>query len=265
VYSSFHLALHYLRYYLTAANGRGHGTHSPFVFDFILHVLNNRDHDLPVSDMEQLRKQLLSDKTQVDIRDLGAGSRSGSTTTRQVATLATSALKPKKYAQLLYRVVRHYRPATIVELGASLGLTTAYLSRANPGASIITIEGSPAVAALAEKHYRQLKCHNIQLREGNFDEVLPLVLQELPKIDLAYIDGNHRYQPTMNYFHQFLAKANSETILVFDDIHWSVEMEKAWEEIKTHSSVTCTIDIFFLGFVFFKNEFKVKQDFVIRF
>ena len=265
MYSSFQLALHYLRYFLTAANGKGHGTHSPFVFDFILHVLNNHDKGLPVSDIEQLRKQLLSDKTRVDIRDLGAGSRSGSTSARQVAALAASALKPKKYAQLMYRLVRHYRPATIVELGASLGLTTAYMSRAHPGASIITIEGSPAIAALAEKHYRQLGCDNIRLRGGNFDEVLPLVLQELPTIDLAYIDGNHRYQPTLHYFHQFLGKADSNTILVFDDIHWSAEMEKAWEEIKAHPSVTYTIDIFFLGFVFFKNEFKVKQDFLIRF
>lgn len=265
MYSSFHLALHYLRYYMTAANGRGHGTHSPFVFDFIVHVLNSRDPDLPVSDIEQLRKQLVSDKTIIEISDLGAGSRSGSTTTREVAALAASALKPKKYAQLLYRLVRHYRPATIVELGASLGLTTAYLSRANPDASIITIEGSPAVAAMAEKHYRQLECDNIRLRIGNFDDVLPGVLQELPTIDLAYIDGNHRYQPTINYFQQFLARSGSDTILVFDDIHWSAEMEKAWEEIKAHPSVTYTIDIFFLGFVFFKNEFKVKQDFVVRF
>jgi len=53
--------------------------------------------------------------------------------------------------------------------------------------------------------------------------------------------------------------------LVFDDIHWSAEMEKAWLEIKSHPSVQYTIDIFFLGFVFFRPDFKVKQNFSIRF
>jgi predicted O-methyltransferase YrrM len=100
---------------------------------------------------------------------------------------------------------------------------------------------------------------------GNFDNLLPPVIAQLSSIDLAYIDGNHRYQPTVNYFHQFLSKAGNQTILIFDDVHWSEEMEKAWEEIKAHPAVQCTIDIFFLGFVFFREEFKVKQNFVIRF
>ena len=84
-------------------------------------------------------------------------------------------------------------------------------------------------------------------------------------IDMAYIDGNHRLEPTLNYFEQLLGKKNNSSIFIFDDIHWSKEMEEAWERIKTHPSVRCTIDIFFLGFVFFREEFKAKQDFMIRF
>jgi len=265
VYSSPALAKKFLRYYLTAFNGKGHGMHSPFVFQFILHVLNNKSDYVPPPEIEALRQELQRDKCMLQIEDLGAGSRVAATQERSVQQLAASALKPPKYAHLLFRLVKHYQPKTIVELGTSLGTTTACLSAANPHATITTIEGSKAVADKAAANFQTLGLENIQLLTGNFDDLLPSVINQLSSIDLAYIDGNHRYQPTINYFQQFLAKAHNNSIFVFDDIHWSAEMEQAWEEIKNHPSVKCTVDIFFLGFVFFRSEFKVKQHFSIRF
>jgi predicted O-methyltransferase YrrM len=265
VYNSLQLAGKYLNYYLKASDGKGHGMHSPFVFDFILNVLNNKSNYQPPNEIEQLRNDLLKDKRMVEIEEMGAGSRTSSSKHRAVNQIAKSALKSKRLAQVLFRLARHYQPKTIVELGTSLGITTSYLSKANPGSSIITIEGNGATAEIAKENFRKLNGRNIQLLQGNFDVLLPSLISQLSSIDLAYIDGNHRYQPTITYFHQFLSKTHSQTILVFDDIHWSVEMEKAWEEIKSHPSVQYTIDIFFLGFVFFREEFKVKQNFLIRF
>jgi hypothetical protein len=82
---------------------------------------------------------------------------------------------------------------------------------------------------------------------------------------LIFFDGNHRYAPTMDYFIQACAFAGEEDIFVFDDIHWSLEMELAWKEIKKNKQVTCTVDLFFIGLVFFRKEFKEKQEFAIRF
>ena len=165
----------------------------------------------------------------------------------------------------MYRLVKHYEPRHIIELGTSLGITTAYLSKANPSANIITMEGSTSIVSVAAQNFKKLACPNIRLLNGNFDDLLPPVISELTTIDLAYIDGNHRLDPTLNYFEQFLSKINNNSILIFDDIHWSEEMEEAWEIIKAHPSVRCTVDIFFLGFVFFRQGFKTKQDFVVRF
>lgn len=265
MYSSFQLAQKYFNYYLHASSRKGHGMHSPFVFDFILNVLNNKSNYQPQLEIEQLRNQLLKDKRIVEIEEMGAGSRIDSSKQRAVSQLARSALKSKRLAQVLFRLARHYQPKTIVELGTSLGITTCYLSKANPASSIITIEGNDATATIAKENFQKLGCANIQLLQGNFDNLLPNIMSQLPFIDLAYIDGNHRYEPTINYFRQFLSKTHNDTILVFDDIHWSTGMEKAWEEIKTHPSVQYTIDIFFLGFVFFRQEFKVKQNFLVRF
>lgn len=265
MYSNFQLAKKYLHYYFTAYNGKGHGMHSPFVFQFILHVLNNHSGYVPPAEIEALRRALQHDKRILAVEDFGAGSRIAQHKKRTVAELAKTALKPKRYAQLLYRLVKYYQPQTILELGTSLGVTTAYFAQANPSARIITIEGSESIANVAAQNFSTLQVSNIQQRTGNFDEVLPVVLEQHPLLDLAYVDGNHRYEPTVRYFQQLLPALHNNSILVFDDIHWSAEMERAWEEIKNHPSVQCTVDIFFLGFVFFRNEFKVKQHFSIRY
>lgn len=216
-------------------------------------------------EIEDLRKKLFNNKTEIKIEDLGAGSRANSNHRRSVEELTRTAVKPKKYSQLLFRLVSYYKPQNIVELGTSLGITTSYLAFANPSASIITIEGSPEIAKIAGENFDQLQLKDIKQEVGNFDDILPSVIHQLSSVDLAYIDGNHRYQPTINYFHQFLEKHHNDTIMIFDDIHWSTEMERAWKEIKNHPSVRCTVDIFFLGFVFFRRQFKEKQHFTVRF
>jgi predicted O-methyltransferase YrrM len=182
-----------------------------------------------------------------------------------VSSIAGSALKPKKFAQLMFRIARYYKAHRILELGTSLGITSSYLASSLEDARLDTMEGAPAIAAIAKKNFESLGLKNTNLHVGNFDETLPPLLNELKQIDLAFIDGNHRREPTVRYFRQLLPVCHNDTILIFDDIHWSEEMEQAWEEIKKDGSVKLTIDLFFIGLVFFKKEFKVKQDFAIRF
>lgn len=265
MYSSFQLALKYFKYWLTAANGKGHGVHSPFVYDFIKNILNDRRQFDCFRYIESLRSDLKSDDTEINVPDFGAGSRMQLNNKRKISAIARSSLKPKKYSQLLFRIVHYYKPAIIVELGTSLGITTSYLSFANPGAEIITMEGAHEVAAVAQKNFNQLYLSNIKIIEGNFDETLLIVNSQLATVNFAFIDGNHRKEPTLNYFQQLLNKASESSIFIFDDIHWSEEMEEAWNEIKQHSSVTLTIDLFFIGIVFFRKEQKVKEHFSIRF
>jgi predicted O-methyltransferase YrrM len=162
-------------------------------------------------------------------------------------------------------MVQYYKPEHVLELGTSLGITTSYLASGNPNAGIFTLEGSIAIADSATKNFQSLELSNIELITGNFDETLAPTIKRFSSVDFAFIDGNHRYKPTINYFNQILSKIHNSSVLIFDDIHWSKEMEQAWEEIKNHSSVTCTIDLFFIGLVIFRSEIKEKQHFIIRF
>lgn len=265
MYSGFKIAIKYLRYYLFSSNGKGHGIHSPFIFHFITHVLNDKKHYPGYARVEELRRKLLNDNSLLSVEDLGAGSSILRTSSRTVSSIAKSAAKSKKLGQLLFRIAKEYQPETIIELGTSLGITTSYLAFANGSANVITMEGAKEVAAVAARNFESLGLKNTRLIEGNFDHTLLPAISGLTKIDLAFIDGNHRQEPTERYFSQLFSKTNNDSILIFDDIHWSREMEQAWKTIQDHPSVRCSIDLFFIGIVFFRQEFREKQHFTIRF
>jgi predicted O-methyltransferase YrrM len=265
MYSAFHLSKKYLHYLLTAQNGKGHGIHSPFVFDFIIHVLNDKKEYDCYSKIEQVRKELLKNNNTIEVEDFGAGSAVIPFKNRIVKDIAASSLKKKKYSRLLFRIANYYDSKTIVELGTSFGITASYLASANTDSKIFTLEGAKNIAKIAAESFESLQLKNIELIEGDFKKTLPLIENRIEKVDLLFVDGNHRKDPTLEYFNFFLSKARNNSIFIFDDIHWSKEMEGAWKQIQAHNSVTLSIDLFFIGLAFFSTDFKVKQHFTIRF
>ena len=264
-YAKLQFGFKYLRYWIKASNGKGHGIHSPFVFDFIKNVLNDNRQFAAYSKVEKLRTSLIKNQKSLQVEDLGAGSHISTSSQRTISSIARNAAKPSKYGQLLFRLARYYHAKNIIEAGTSLGITTSYLAQANAESSIVTLEGANEVADQALENFKALQLNNIKLVKGNFDETLPIALKEWPFVDLVFIDGNHRKDPTINYFNQVLDLVHNDTILIFDDIHWSNGMEEAWDTICTNENVTATIDLFFIGIVFFRKEIKNKQHFMIRF
>ncbi len=247
------------------ANGRGgHGVHSPLVYELVTQVLHKEKQLYAFDKIEAQRNRLLNDDRIITVEDFGAGSRFGKSSHRKIQDIAKSALQPKHSAQALAKMVHHYRPTTILELGTSLGITTAYLASSNPSAQVLTIEGSKEIGVLAKNVWEELSIKNIQLLIGNIDDVLKQELERIQKIDFALLDGNHRYEPTMRYFNQILPFCHSDSILILDDIHWSSEMNRVWNEIIEHQQITASIDFFHFGILFFKSG-RVKEHFVLHF
>jgi predicted O-methyltransferase YrrM len=235
------------------------------VYDFVERVLNDRRRPESFARIEAHRERLRRSGEMLDVLDFGAGSAFGTTSRRSVGSIARHAAKPSKYGRLLYRIAEYYRCRKVLELGTSLGISTAYLASAPGVGRVLTLEGSPAIADAAGKGFAALGLRQVEQLVGNFDDTLEEALIRMPKPDLVFIDGNHREEPTVRYFRQCLAAAHEETILVFDDIHWSAGMESAWAQIKADPAVRCTIDLFFVGVVLLRSAFREKQHFVIRY
>ncbi len=247
--------LKYLKFLTKARNTKGHGVHSPFIFDFLSNVIYTKNEFYVFNAIELIRKDINQNHQELFIKDLGTGADRQST----VSSIARKSLQKKKYAQLFFRIIHQYRFQNILELGTSLGVTTAYLAATSGKTKCVTLEGSTEIAGIARENFKKLNLNNIQIIEGNIDETLTQALNLLEKVDFVLIDANHQSKAVLNYFEQVIQYSDMYTILVIDDIYWSDDMEKAWKAVKNHPKVTTTIDLFQLGIVFLKPDLHKKH------
>lgn len=238
----------YVRHWLTKVDH--HSVHSPYFFDFYNKVIQSSDKDEFVQ-IEKVRSRILNHTDEINVTDLGAGSKVLKGPKLKLADIARYSVTPPAYAQLYYRIIQYTGARSIVELGTSLGLTSLYLAQ-QPETHLTTFEGSHALADVALSNFKYFNKKNISLIEGDIKTTLPEFLQNPAKIGFVLMDANHQYEPTMQYFLWIMRRLNEKSVVVIDDIHWSAGMEKAWNEIKNHPIVYGSVDLFRCGLLFFE-------------
>lgn len=251
----------YINYLLFSRHKYGHGIHSPFVYELIRNAFNSKGNQKDIELIEALRRVLSSEKGTITRTDLGSGNRNGE---MKIAEFVKRSSVSPRYGRLLYNLSAYLKPATILELGTATGISSAFLAMGNPDARMVTIEGCPETAQLAQDNFNRIGIRNVTCVNAPFDDVLQLTFFDLGKIDLAFFDGNHLFEPTLRYFNQCLNYASESAVFIFDDIHGSEEMSRAWDEICKNEKVSISIDLFRMGLVFFRKGIE-KQNFVIRY
>jgi len=253
----------YFKFFFNSHSKKGFGIHSPFIYNFIIQVIKPKNEDKNIIEIEKLRKNLLKSNEILEVEDFGAGSQVMKSKNRNVSDIVKHSATNKKFGELIYKIIQNFKPQNIIELGTSLGIGTLYMALANQNANIHTIEGSKNIHELAKSNIKNFKLNNINFYNNKFDEVLPNILNNLKTVDLVYIDGNHQKQATLKYFETILPFCNNETILIFDDISWSKDMQTAWKTIINDSRVGASLDLFYQGIVFFRKEMQ-QECFKIR-
>jgi predicted O-methyltransferase YrrM len=253
----------FLKYILLSKSRRGHGIHSPFVFDLVTRVFRNKiDPDI-VSAIEKVRKRLISDRRVIEVKDYGAGSLKLQTSLRKVADIARYSSVSEKYGVLLFNMAAEFGKPYVLELGTSLGISAMYMAAANRDLMIRTVEGCPAIAEIAVENFSKAGFENVEVVTGSFDEVLSLMAGNGKKPGLIYIDGNHRKEAVMKYFNIIADVSYSGLVVIFDDINYSREMDEAWGIIKRNEKVAFTVDVYRMGIVFFRAGIN-HNNYIIR-
>lgn len=206
--------------------------------------------------IDKLRDSLLKSNDKIEVTDFGAGSKVFSNNKRSIRHLIKYNASSKEQGELLFRLVTYFKPQNIIELGTSLGLGTLYLALPNSRAHVFTIEGCPKIAKVAEQNFISAQAKNITQLVGSFKSELPKIINKLGKVDMVYFDGHHDYQATMDYFNICLPKAAVSAIFIFDDIHWSQGMTKAWSQIIAHSAVSVSFDFFDFGIAILNKDIE---------
>lgn len=250
-----------IRHTITAGYWRGHHVHSPFVYHLVRHIITTRTINKALLRKARLyRASLTKNKQTITVTDYGTGA--NKSPLRKISAIAKRTAISDKYGLLLARMVEDYKPANIIEMGTSLGMSTFYLASCAQ-TPVITIEGCPNCSAVAQQTLTAHGISNVQYHVGNFDNVMEPLLDALPEIGLIYIDGNHTEDATLRYFELVARRATPTTIAIFDDIHLNPGMTKAWKRISNDSRVMTSIDIFQLGIIFFRTGCQ-KEHYTVR-
>ena len=278
----------WLKHQLTARNTGGHGVHSPYLFEWVRMVMSDKNTYYVWDEIEEIRQEMLKDTRELEFVDYGSGgplptspSKGRSANMRRVCDIAMGSLARRKEAQLLARLVgwlgrplltspsrggigdeasEDRKGLTIVELGTSLGVTTAYLAAMDSRNKVVTYEGCPAVAEVARANWKKLGLSNIACVVGEITvDSLQLAVDRLSGIDVAFIDANHTYEATLTYFNALASRVHEKSVVVVDDIHYNEDMEKAWKAICADERVTTTMDLYRMGLVFFDKHYWRKH------
>jgi len=249
-----------LNYFLEAKTI--YSAHSPFIYQFMKEVMNTKIDNDDFIDIEKKRSELINSNDSIEFIDFGAGTSIGNNSNvRKISDVAKNSLSGSWQCRIMYNIVNHFNLQNILEIGTSLGVSTAYLAKANPAANITTLEGNPSSCDIALKLWKGLDIKNVEVKVGEFCNTLESEAKGLGTIDLAFLDGNHKKQATVDYYNILKSYASTKSIFVVDDIYWSYGMNEAWNEIIRDESVAFTIDLFRMGLIFFDHSIMDKQHF----
>ncbi|MDH5602540.1 MAG: class I SAM-dependent methyltransferase [Cyclobacteriaceae bacterium] len=250
---------YYLKYFLLRVNE--HSLHSPLVYDLYTKIIKKNKHSAPDSTIEAFRKELQASRETIQVTDFGTGATRPSE--RKISSIVSRSASSYRQSNLLVDLGNYFEVRNILELGTSFGLNTQYLSKIHDS-RVDTFEGCNNIATVADRFFKKAGRQNISLHLGDLSKTLPEYLQRSLKPDMVYFDANHDYFPTMSYFEMCYSKAHDKSIFIFDDIHWSGGMDKAWNEIKSKPQVTLSLDLFHFGIVLF-DPTLLKSDYILEY
>jgi len=207
--------------------------------------------------IESLRHTLAASNAQVQMLNYGTIApdqnipeerlATGQLVTRQIGDLARHSSQPFFNSFLQFRLIREFRPVACLELGTSLGLSTAYQAAAllcnDNGGHLTSLEGAGELAKLSRTHLQGLGLRNASVVEGRFQDTLSDVISTHHCFAWVSKDAQHTERATIGFFETILPHLDNPAILVFDDINWSQQMRRAWSTIKADRRVSIAVDL----------------------
>lgn len=255
-------AISYLQYFVSAKSIQY--IHSPFLFELMRFVFNDSSKNFPkeFEVIEEQRKKMHKDSSLVNYEDFGAGGDVERKKTMSLQAISALAVKQSKYSRFLYRLIQYQKSTEVVELGTSLGITTAYLSLACN--KVHTVEADKNILSVAKNNWQQLFINNVHSYCFDLNDAWNKLSDHVNTIDFLFIDANHRKEAMIRYVLQALPYIHQRSVIVLDDIHWSEETKEAWEILKKRKEVSLSFDIFQMGVLFFDSNLS-KQHFTLRY
>ena len=220
---------------------KGYGVHSPFIYNLITKVIEEKTPYYVFEDIENFRKELLSREN-------------------PCKTLTAEETQSKDYGALLFRLVNFFKCRTVLQIETSTGLMSLYLALPlRKSCRCYALEERTglleSVRTFAENH--SLK--NLHPVEGAYSETLLRLKTEVASFDFVFINTQGNAEKTREALALIETYIGPQTVMVIDKIRRNKEMQKLWKEMKNRSDVRLTIDLLSLGLVFFNPQLHKRH------
>lgn len=243
---------------------RWNAFHSPYLFSLFQYACDEKVTFSLFKQIELYRNTFLSSAKQVTRTDKGAGSKRTTSNQLPLQKIARSSLSNPFQCRFMSRLVQYSRARTVVELGTSLGISTAYLAAGMSEGNVYSVEGDPILSNHAQQMLKELNLPHIHLINDTFENFITSLPDEISGIDILFIDGDHRKDRLLKYYNGLLPKLHAGSIVIVDDIHWSPDMEEGWKEISAQKEISQSVDCFYFGLLFFDQIFLAKEHHKVR-
>lgn len=261
----------YIKHQFHCRHRKGRGIHSPYLFEFVHDVVFNAGRIRVPSEIAAIHQELRTNSTIIPSDTRGARSSVERNPVISVGSFVRRSSVSPKYGALLYRITQWFKPTEIIELGTGLGVSTLYLASGSHGVPLASFEGNMEKAAFAAQLFNRNQLEGISIHWGDLEQGLDEILTNLKAIQtkpegrfLAFVDANHRFEPTIRYVKSLISRAGEETIIIMDDIYWSSGMYRAWREVTSWPEVRMSIDLFHMGILLLRKDLQ-KLDLKINF
>lgn len=213
--------------------------------------------------IESVRAELLASSDTIDVRIAElTGDRSDERVVVENVAHACGRSKDPRWCVLLFELVRKLRPATSVELGTGLGISSAYQGAAlelNERGRLVTLEAVEGHVAIARESFKRLGLGRVDARHGRFEDLLSRVMSDHAPVNLVFVDGNHTQEATLRYAETIKPFLAEGAVVIYDDISFSDEMERAWETLAGDADIGVAIDFGPLGLCVYRRRSRAKR------
>jgi len=246
--------LKYIEHQFHRRYRKGRRIHSPYLFEIVHEIVFNTSKEVVPKAIQDTHHQLRSDTNRIPAGIEGTSSSVDKSGNRKVCSFARRSSVSPKYGALLYRITRWFRPEMILELGTGVGISTTYLAAGSPQTTVHTIEANPERANFSSGVIKRCGLERVKVHRGGFEQKLEEITPDVKERFVAFVDGDHRYEPTVEYVKYLVSLAGDEALIIMDDIYWSKGMQRAWKEIISWPEVRVSIDMFHMGILLLRKD-----------
>ena len=215
---------------------KGFGVHSPFTYNLITKVIEEKTPYYVFEDIENFRKNLLYKENPPEVP-----------TAQETQT--------KNYGALLFRLINFFKCSTVLQIGSSTGVMSLYLALPlRNSCDCYALEKRTGLLDSARMFAENHSLKNLHWLEGDYEENLFRLKREVTFFDFIFINTTGDSERTREALRLAGTFVCPDTVMVIDNIQRDKSMKKLWQELKNRGDVGLTIDLLSLGLVFFNTR-----------